>query len=49
MENTETQVWLDFSLASTYMDSEQFKDLNEKSEEVGRLLSHMISHPEKYA
>jgi len=49
MENTETKVWLDFSLASKYIDSEQFKDINNKSEEIGRLLSHMISHPAKYA
>jgi len=48
MENTESQVWLDFSLSCKYLSQEKFLDLNEKSEEVGRLLNHMINNPEKY-
>ncbi len=48
MENTETQVWLDFSLACKYINETTFKTLNEKSEEVGRLLNHMIENPDKY-
>jgi four helix bundle protein len=48
MENTETQVWLDFSLACKYIDDRLYKELNEKSEEVGKLLNHMIKNPEKY-
>ncbi len=48
MENTETQVWLDFSLACKYIDERLYKELNEKSEEVGKLLNHMIENPEKY-
>jgi four helix bundle protein len=47
-ENTETQIWLDFSLACKYITQEQSKDLIAKSEEVGRLINHMIENPEKY-
>ena len=48
MENTETQVWLDYALACKYLNEPQYKELIEKSEEVGRLLYHMIENPEKY-
>jgi four helix bundle protein len=48
MENAETQTWLEFSLACKYISqNEQELQLN-LSEEVGRLLSHMINNPEKY-
>jgi four helix bundle protein len=48
MENSETQVWLDFSLASNFINKEKYDDLIKKSEEIGRLLNDMINHPEKY-
>jgi four helix bundle protein len=48
MENSETQVWLQFSLACEYINENEFKELTEKSEEVGRLVNHMIINPEKY-
>ena len=48
MENTETQVWLDFTLACEYITKEVFDDFNKRSEEIGRLLNHMIQYPEKY-
>ena len=48
MENTETQVWLDFALSCKYLAKEKYDELTEKSEEVGKLLNHMISYPEKY-
>ena len=48
MENTETQVSLDFAIKCKYISEEQYKELLEKSEEVGRLLNHMIENPEKY-
>src|SRR4051812_34895375 len=38
MENTETQVWLDYALACNYIDETTYQDLISKSEEVGRLL-----------
>ena len=48
MENTETQVWLDFSLACEYIQKETFEDFNKRAKEIGRLLNHMIQNPEKY-
>ncbi|MBU1678585.1 MAG: four helix bundle protein [Bacteroidetes bacterium] len=47
-ENSETQVWLDFSLAYKYINEQSYDKLLEKSAEVGRLLNHMINNPEKY-
>jgi four helix bundle protein len=48
MENSETQAWLDFSRACGYLNEDQFQDLLMKSEEVGKLLNHMVENPEKY-
>ncbi len=48
MENTEIQVWLDFALACEYIPKEIFNNFNKRSEEIGRLLNHMIQNPEKY-
>ena len=48
MENTETQVWLDFALACDYISKDVFDGFNKRSEEIGRLLNHIIQNPEKY-
>ncbi len=48
MENSETSGWLDFSLACKYIDNEQFNKLISQSEEIGKLLYHMIHNPDKY-
>ena len=48
MENTETQVWLDFALECNYISKEIYDNFREKSEEVGRLINHMILNPKKY-
>lgn len=48
MENTETQISLDFALACNYISQEIHKELILKSEEVGRILNHMIVNPGKY-
>ena len=48
MENSETGVWLDFSLACKYILPEVYKQLTDENEEIGRLLNHMIHNPEKY-
>ena len=48
MENSETQVWLDFAFACKYIAEEKYKDLFAKSEEVGRMLHHMIHNPSEY-
>lgn len=47
-ENTETRVWLDFALACRYIKQEKWSDLENKADEVGRLVNHMINNPEKY-
>lgn len=48
MENSETGVWLDFAMSCRYITQEKHQELLKKNEEVGRLLGHMISNPEKY-
>lgn len=48
MENTETRVWLDFAKNCNYITEEVWKDLDEKAEEVGKLLNHMIENPDRY-
>lgn len=48
MENTETKVSLDFAKACSYLEDSQHRALISKSEEVGRLLNHMINKPERY-
>jgi four helix bundle protein len=48
MENSETGVWLDFAFACKYINEKTNKELIFNSEEVGRLLNHMIKNPEKY-
>ena len=47
-ENSETGVWLDFSLACNYTSLEQHYPFNTRNEEVGRLLNHMRNNPGKY-
>jgi len=48
MENTETQVSLDFAEACKYITHELYLELLDNSEEVGRMLNHMVENPEKY-
>jgi four helix bundle protein len=48
MENAETQTWLEFAFACKYIIQNEHDELLNLSEEVGRLLSHMINNPEKY-
>lgn len=42
MENSETQVWLDFSLSCKYINRETYNDYLKRTEEVGKMLNHMI-------
>jgi four helix bundle protein len=48
MENAETQTWLEFALACKYILQNEYDELLNLTEEVARLLSHMIKNPEKY-
>jgi four helix bundle protein len=47
-ENTETQVWLDFSLSCKYINREKYNELIQKSEEIGKLLNYMMNNPGKF-
>jgi four helix bundle protein len=47
-ENSETIVWLEFAAACNYIDQNEFASLEQKAEEVGRILSTMIENPEKF-
>ncbi|QXV66576.1 four helix bundle protein [Mucilaginibacter sp. 21P] len=48
MENSETQGWLEFSLACNYISEQEFTRVNNQSIEVGKLLHFMINNPEKF-
>lgn len=48
MENSETKGWLQFAFACRYLDEKHYNDLVVLSDEVGKLLNHMMSNPEKY-
>ena len=48
MENSETQVWLDFAFACEYIDEQTKNDLESQSLEIGNMLNHMINNPGKY-
>jgi four helix bundle protein len=48
MENSETQISLDFAHACKYITLDEFQELLLMSEEIGRMLNHMILYPEKY-
>lgn len=48
MENSETEVWLDFSLECKYITEETYKRLLALNDEVGKLLYHIYSNPNKY-
>ena len=47
-ENSETQVWLLFSKECDYINSDTFNLLYSQSKEVGKLLTYMMDHPEKF-
>lgn len=48
MENSETSVWLDFCLECKYISDEVYEELMLQNAEIGKLLNHMITNPEKY-
>ncbi len=47
-EAAETQTWIDFAVHHEYLTSEIGTALNERYEEVLRMLVAMITHPEKW-
>jgi four helix bundle protein len=48
MENSETIVWIDFSLNCGYINQNIADELNQKAEETGRILNYMIQNPSKF-
>lgn len=47
-ENSETNVWLNFSLKCEYINQETFESLNSKNLEIGKLINYMINNPDKF-
>ncbi|RBQ10217.1 four helix bundle protein [Pedobacter miscanthi] len=48
MENSETKGWLKFAFECKYILKDKYEKLALQSDEVGKLLNHMINFPEKY-
>lgn len=48
MENSETEVWLDFSLECGYLIKDKYEELYKKAEEIGKILCYMIANPGKF-
>ena len=47
-EATETSIWLDFALDCDYIQQKTFQSLQDKYNEIGRMLNSMSQHPEKF-
>ena len=47
-EESETEVWLDFSKDLKYITFEKYKYFTSKYDEVARMLSSMIDNPDKF-
>lgn len=47
-ENSETNVWLEFSLKCCYISEEQYNALTAKNIEIGKIINYMIQNPAKF-
>ncbi|MEZ5014604.1 MAG: four helix bundle protein [Chitinophagales bacterium] len=47
-ENSETIVWLHFSLYCGYIEKDAFADLKKLAIDIGKLLNYMIWHPQEF-
>ena len=47
-ENTETEVWLNFSKDCKYLTQEKYTDFIFSNSEVGKILWNMINNPDKF-
>ncbi len=47
-ENSETQVWLDFSIECGYLVEEKHAELTSLNNEVGKLIYYMMRNPDKF-
>ena len=48
MENTETQIWLEFAEACGYITTQIRNELYTQTQEIGKLLNYMLRNPEKF-
>ncbi len=48
MENSETKGWLKFALSCNYICLQKHDELVSQSDEIGKLLHHMMNNPEKF-
>ena len=48
-EGTETQVWIDFAQACSYISEDRQLEWLKGYEEIGRMLGGMIAHPERFS
>ena len=47
-ENSETQVWLEFSLSCNCINDGVYNDLSSQTDEIGKLINYMILNPQKF-
>ena len=47
-ENSETQVWLDFSKSCGYLLESKYNELTGLNNEVGKLIYYMMNNPDKF-
>ncbi len=47
-ENTETEVWLNFSKDCNYLSEVKYTDFTFRNTEVGKMLWNMINNPDKF-
>ena len=47
-ENSETQVWLEFSFKCNYINEVIYNELLNESNEFGKLINYMILNPQKF-
>jgi four helix bundle protein len=48
MENTETQVWIEFSFSCGYISESTKIEWDQDSIEIGKLIGYMMAYPEKF-
>ncbi len=48
MENTETQIWIEFSFACGYISESTKDEWEQDSLEIGKLIGFMMVNPEKF-
>ena len=49
MENTETQVWLNFAMKCKHISDNHYNEMLEESKSIGKLLDYMMHNPAKFS